>query len=96
MALITIRYTLADSDPVTVGTSLSDLVAWERRYKSKASTLANNLGIEDLAFLAYEASKSSGVAVPVVFDDFVKRLADLEVVADEPVNPTPPGLGDTA
>jgi|694.fasta_scaffold27508_4 hypothetical protein len=93
MALLTIRYTLKGADPVTVGTSLADLVAWERRYKSKASRLGTELAIEDLAFLAYEATKSNGGTVPIVFDDFVKQLADLEVVADEPVNPTDARLG---
>lgn len=93
MALLTIRYTLTGADPVTVPTSLYDLVAWERRFKSKASRLATELAIEDLAFLAYEATKTNGGTVPVVFDDFLKRLVDLEVVADEPVNPTNAGLG---
>jgi hypothetical protein len=57
--------------------------------------MANAMGIEDLAFLAFEASKTSGVTVPVVFDDFVARLDSLSIVEEEPVNPTHAAPGVT-
>jgi hypothetical protein len=73
-----------------VTTSLFNVVEWERRTKRKASELASGVGYEDLAFLAYVASKTSNVTVPIVFDDFVKSLTNLEVVDNEPENPTLP------
>jgi hypothetical protein len=44
--------------------------------------------MEDLAFMAYEASKHAGHVVPAVFDDFIKKIVTLEVVGDD-ANPTP-------
>ena len=71
-------------------TSLYNVVEWERRTKRKASELAGGVGYEDLAFLAYAASKTNNVTVPIVFDDFVKSLTNLEVVENAPENPTLP------
>jgi hypothetical protein len=71
-----------------VETSLKNLVAWERKYKRKASELATGVGMEDLAFLAYEASKNNGVIVSPVFDDFIDSIVSLDVVEDQPaLNP---------
>jgi hypothetical protein len=44
--------------------------------------------MEDLAFMAYEASKQQGHPVPISFDEFVKKLEDLEVVETESAVPT--------
>jgi hypothetical protein len=48
--------------------------------------------MEALAYMAYEASKMNGVTVPVAFDDFVKSVENLEVVDNEPANPTQPAV----
>ena len=71
-----------------VVTNLGVIIAWERKFKSKASALAQNIGMEDLAFMAWECAKHSGIAVPLMFDDYVKKLDSIEVVSDEPANPT--------
>ena len=56
----TLRYNFADQEPVEVTTSLKDIVAWERRYKNKASNLANGIGFpEDL-----RAPNAGGAALP--------------------------------
>jgi hypothetical protein len=67
-----------------VETSLKNLVAWERKFKRKASELATGVGMEDLAFLAFEASKNAGIVVSPVFDDFIDSIITLDVVEDEP------------
>jgi hypothetical protein len=75
--------------PYEVTTNLWCAVQWERKYKRKMSDLASGIGAEDLAYLAFEASKLHGVTVPVVFDDFIKKLAAMpEVVEQEDPNPT--------
>jgi hypothetical protein len=52
------------------------------------SDLQHGIGAEDLAYLAWEASKLHGITVPVVFDDFIKKLAAMpEVVGDDDANP---------
>lgn len=78
-----------DDAPVEVVTTLANIVAWERRFKRKASEMATAAGVEDLAYLAWEASKTAKVVVPAVFDDFLNRLESLEIVEEVPTNPSP-------
>ena len=71
-----------------VKTNLYVIIAWERKFKQKASNLATGVGLEDLAFMAFESCKLNSIPVPAVFDDYVKKLVAIEVVSDEPTNPT--------
>jgi len=78
--------------PFTVTTNLWVIVQWERKYKRKASDLANGAGMEDIAFMAYEACRANGVVVPAVFDDYVKRAKSItpgEVDTPVPTAPAP-------
>ena len=79
---LTIRIDLGDG-PQDIQTNLWAVVAWERKYKTKASQMANAAGMEDLAFLAYEAMKGQKMVVPAVFDDFIKKIVSLEVVGSD-------------
>ena len=88
---LTLRVDQGDG-PLEVTTNLFTIVAWERRFKTKASNIANGIGMEDLAFMAHTALQQIGVVVPVVLDDFIKKITLLEVVDTEPENPT---VGDT-
>jgi len=92
---INITYKCAGADPVTVTTTLAVIVAWERKYKQKASSMASAAGVEDVAFLAYESAKAARLTVPAVFDDFLAKLETVEVVGDEPAFPTRAVPGDT-
>jgi hypothetical protein len=75
--------------PVQVKTNLMVIVNWERKYKRKASQLAEGgIGMEDLAFMAHESAKVCSVPVPLMLDDFIKQLVSLEVVDSEEANPT--------
>jgi len=78
---LTIRVDTGEG-PQDVTTNLWVLVAWERKYKSKASQMAQALGMEDLAFMAYEASRQAKMTVPAVFDDYLKKIVSLEVVSN--------------
>lgn len=77
-----------EGDPYEVQTNLFVVVAWERKFKRQASSLANGIGAEDLAFFAFESAKQSGVTVPAVFDDYIKKIKEIEVVGSEVPNPT--------
>jgi hypothetical protein len=44
--------------------------------------------MEDLAFMAFESCKVSSIPVPAIFEDYCKKLVGIEVVTDEPTNPT--------
>ena len=76
--------------PFTVTTNLWVIVQWERRFKRKASDLANGSGAEDIAYMAYEACKLHGVTVPAVFDDFLKRAKSITPAEVETPTPTAP------
>jgi hypothetical protein len=84
---LTLRVDQGDG-PIDVTTNLYTIVAWERRFKTKASNIANGIGMEDLAFLAHTALQQIGVVVPIVLDDFIKKIVTLEVVDNETENPT--------
>ena len=71
-----------------VTTNLFVIVMWERKYKRKASEMATGIGVEDLAFMAYEASKLNKIVVPAEFDTFVKSLVTIDVLNTEAPNPT--------
>ena len=81
---LTLKVELPDNI-YTVTTNLYVVVAWERKFKRKASDMANGIGIEDLAYLAFEASKLNKIVIPAEFDNFIKQLVNIEVVEqDEP------------
>jgi hypothetical protein len=85
---LTLSVRLTDGETYRVITNLFVIISWERKFKRRASDLSSGIGMEDLAFMAYEASKQQGHLVPVSFDEFVKKLEDLEVVETESAVPT--------
>lgn len=84
-----------DGDPYVVETNLFTIVAAERKFKVQASSFAHGVSIEILAFMAYEASRQAGVVVPAIFDDFIKKTEAIDVIGEEPGNPTDAGNSDT-
>ena len=79
--------------PVQLTAGLWPLVAWERKFNTKASRLAEAIGLEDLAYLAYEASKQDKITVPATFDDYCKRITSIQLVTANP-NPTKAAASD--
>jgi hypothetical protein len=84
---LALRVDIGDG-PTVVETNLYITVLWERKFKRKASDLANGIGAEDLAFMAHEAMKQAKVPCPGMLDDFIKKIVVLEVVEQEAANPT--------
>lgn len=85
---LTLNVEFTDGTTAAVETNLWVVTQWERKYRSKISQMADGIGAEDLAFLAFESCKVSGVVVPLVFDDFIKRVNKVEVVDQSAENPT--------
>ncbi len=83
-----LKVTPKEGDAYEVDTDLAIVVAWERKFKRKASDLAKGIGMEDLSFLAYEATRSAGMVIPAVFDDFIKKIRKVEAVEAEAASPT--------
>jgi len=85
--LLTLKVETID-ETYEVSTNLFVVVQWERRFKRKASDMATGVGVEDLAYLAWESAKAVKIVVPAAFDDYLKKLVNIEVVSKEPENPT--------
>lgn len=84
---ITIKSTFDGAEAV-VTTDLFTIVQWERKFKRKMGD-GGDIGVEDLAFMFHEqAKRTDGVVVPIVFDDFLKRLEDITTVREERDRPT--------
>jgi hypothetical protein len=52
----------------------------------KTSDLADNFGMEDMAFMAWHSAKvqtEHGQAIPVEFESFVNKLEDITIVSSE-------------
>ena len=75
-----LKATFNDGTTNEVTTNLMTIVSWERKFKRKASEMAQGVGVEDLAFLCYEATRASGLTVPGTLDLFISSLASIEVV----------------
>lgn len=84
---LSIKVNTGEEDFV-VTTNLFHIVQLERKYKIKASDLGSGISIEQIGFLAHEASKSGGFNPPLQLDDFLKKLVTLEVLDSAPTNPT--------
>lgn len=85
---LTLKVTPSEGLPYQVKTNLFTIVALERKFKIRASDLANGIGLEHLAYLAFEACKQHEILVPVAFDDFIKTVEAVEVVSGDEANPT--------
>ena len=61
---LSIRYRLADQPAdVDVRTNPFAVMAWERKYNTKISRISDEgLGMEDLLYLAWEASKAAQIS----------------------------------
>ena len=75
-----LKATFNDGTVNEVTTNLMTVVSWERKYKRKASEMASGIGVEDLAYLCYEATRASGTTVPGTLDQFIALLASIDVL----------------
>ena len=77
---LTLKAVFKDGNDYEVQTNLMTIVLWERKYKRKASDIANGIGVEDLVYMCYEASRLNGITVPASLDTFINSLANIEVI----------------
>ena len=77
---LTLKAVFKDGNSYEVQTNLMTIVLWERKYRRKASDIANGIGVEDLAYMCYEASRLNGIVVPATLDAFITSLTNIEVV----------------
>ena len=77
---LTLKAVFKDGTSYEVQTNLMTIVLWERKYRRKASDIANGIGVEDLAYMCYEASRLNGITVPATLDAFITSLTNIEVI----------------
>lgn len=77
---LTLKAVFTDGTSQTIETNLATVVAWERKYRRKASEMASGIGVEDLAFMCYTASQKAGITVPATLDLYIDKLRNIEVV----------------
>lgn len=68
--------------------TVPDLIAWEKKFGTKTSDLANGTGVTDLAFLAWNALRRTG-QTSKTFEAWSSTLIDLERTEVE-ARPTQP------
>lgn len=90
-----IRFTLVGGEPLTVDISPArHAILFERHFDTSAEILQMAPRLDHIAFLAWSAATSAGLAVPAEFDDFVLALDDIEVIAgDKPADANPTAGG---
>lgn len=85
------QYTNVEGDTRTVTTNPWCIVAWERQTRKTITTIFDGgLGMEDMLFLSWEATKLEGIVVPP-FDVWIKTVTDIRFAGDE-TNPTKPAV----
>ena len=75
--------------PQEVRTTLYAMVLWERKFNVKIAELSERLGIEDIAYIAYETLASLNRPRPATFEEFLKKNPDIEVLGAGDDPPTP-------
>lgn len=85
---LTLALDMGDHGQHQVTTNLWVITQWERKFRRKASDLAQGIGVEDLLYLGFESCKLHNIPVPASFDDFIKRVNSVDVVSEEPASPT--------
>ena len=86
--MIDIEVTPIDGDPYVVRPNMYVVVLWERKFKRPASDMANQMAMEWLIFLAYEACKQNNIPVPMTLDDYAKKIQSIGAADNQPENPT--------
>ena len=86
---LTLEVTEVGGNVYEVTTSLPVVIAWERKFKRKASELANgNIGLEDMVFWAYESAKRCNIPVPLSLDAYIDKVEAVEVKDTDTAGPT--------
>lgn len=83
-----VKVVLTDGSTMEAAAVVPDFVAWERKYRRKASDLAAGVAVEDLAFLAWSALRRKG-EVSTDFDTFLDTLAEVEMADTAAPKATP-------
>ena len=74
--------TYTNVDKIEVVAVVPDFIAWERHSKRKMSDLANGIGMEDLAFLAWSVVNRTTKAKP--FEGWIHDVELIEPVEADP------------
>jgi hypothetical protein len=80
---LTLKLNMTDGQELDLTAVVPDFIAWERYSKRRMSDLANGIGMEDMAYLAYSVLKRSGENVKP-FDGWINSVELIEPIEDDP------------
>jgi hypothetical protein len=89
-----IAVTTDDGTTLEVVALPPDFVAWERHSKRRISELGDSIGMEDLLYLAWSASRREVEQRPP-FDVWMQKVTDAELLDDPEPAPTRPAASAT-
>ncbi len=85
---------IGDDEPTRLVAQPIDFVMWERHTGRRMSDLADGIGMEDICYLAWSATRRDGGERPP-FDVWIGKLAEIDEADDgEAATPTPPAASD--
>lgn len=85
--LLHITAELVNGESLTVTTTAAHVIAWERRTGRSYQQFLNDVHLEDLAFLAWEATRTSYVGTGSAiapFDTWLQELKSIKFGAEQP------------
>ena len=77
-----LEVTYTNGEKIEVCAVVPDFIAWERHSKRKMSDLANGVGMEDLAFLAWSVVNRTSKVKP--FEGWVNEVELIEPRETDP------------
>ena len=80
---LTLKLKIVDSEETTLTALVPDFIAWERYTKRPISELADGMGMEDMAYMAYCVLRRSGANLKP-FDLWINSLESVDPVAENP------------
>jgi len=87
---VTLTVGLEGEEAFKVRPSLGSWLKWEREFNRSVASLASEQKASDVAWVAWEAGRHAGQAVPATFDEFLDRLETLEIESNsDPLTESP-------
>ena len=79
---IVMRYDIGDGEH-TIALAPATFIAWEKANKRTTASLADGIGLTDMAFLVHAQLERDG-AKPGTLEKFVDSLVDIGIAASDP------------
>lgn len=90
MVNITYKVTLTSGDTYEVETTFDAWCAWEDKFNRSRVDPSYTLKLRDHAWVIWRSCMGRDIVVPLNFDDYLKKIAAIDVVQERKARPTKP------